>query len=473
MQEAEKSFLGIRFAYVTNRTRWTGAWIDLWYPSWTRQKEAGSWCTLSEEDQDSAPQPSTIHQCNIRQQIISIISFLMSNKTCAIWNWHPVPHKMVNPTVKRVFRIFRKCANFFPQVSFLERLLEIHFWMESWSFFQLYRLHIVSFQNGRHPIFLLSYPFLLASSRNFQSTISHLADMLILMMVEINQRKRWDGICSISQAVWSTCFFCCNLLSMFSAVTNVWQNVQALVLQEGSFQHILRISNTNIDGRNKAMFAFTAIKGIGRRFSNILCKKADIDLNKRYGAPHSGPFLSALYSSFLSIFHFSLLFPCRAGELTNEEIDKVITILQHPRQFKIPNWMLNRQKDIKDGKYSQVYSNFLDTKLREDIERLKKIRAHRGLRHYWGLRVRGQHTKTTGKPNNIFESFSFQHSPSLLQNSSLHRMVTNSVQVVRDELLVSPKRREVKPGSRLSFQTHFGRARAANKAFETILLWLI
>ncbi|KAE9618327.1 putative ribosomal protein S13 [Lupinus albus] len=22
---------------------------------------------------------------------------------------------------------------------------------------------------------------------------------------------------------------------------------------------------------------------------------------------------------------------------------------------------------------------------------------HRGLRHYWGLRVRGQHTKTTGR----------------------------------------------------------------------------
>jgi ribosomal protein S13 len=24
-------------------------------------------------------------------------------------------------------------------------------------------------------------------------------------------------------------------------------------------------------------------------------------------------------------------------------------------------------------------------------------RNHRGLRHYWGLRVRGQHTKTTGR----------------------------------------------------------------------------
>ncbi len=39
----------------------------------------------------------------------------------------------------------------------------------------------------------------------------------------------------------------------------------------------------------------------------------------------------------------------------------------------------------------------MDSKLREDLERLKKIRAHRGLRHYWGLRVRGQHSKTTGR----------------------------------------------------------------------------
>jgi small subunit ribosomal protein S18e len=35
--------------------------------------------------------------------------------------------------------------------------------------------------------------------------------------------------------------------------------------------------------------------------------------------------------------------------------------------------------------------------MREDLERLKKIRNHRGLRHYWGLTVRGQHTKTTGR----------------------------------------------------------------------------
>ena len=46
------------------------------------------------------------------------------------------------------------------------------------------------------------------------------------------------------------------------------------------FQHILRVQNTNIDGTRNIMFAMTAIKGIGRRFSNIICKKADIDLSK-------------------------------------------------------------------------------------------------------------------------------------------------------------------------------------------------
>ncbi|CAL4919510.1 unnamed protein product [Urochloa decumbens] len=113
------------------------------------------------------------------------------------------------------------------------------------------------------------------------------------------------------------------------------------------FQHILRLLNTNVDGKQKIMFALTSIKGVGRRFSNIVCKKADIDMNKR--------------------------------------------------QFKVPDWFLNRKKDYKDGRFSQVVSNALDMKLRDDLERLKKIRNHRGLRHYWGLRVRGQHTKTTGR----------------------------------------------------------------------------
>merc|ERR1712243_531508 len=126
------------------------------------------------------------------------------------------------------------------------------------------------------------------------------------------------------------------------------------------FQHILRVMNTNIDGKTKIMYAMTSIKGVGRRFSNICLKKADIDMNKR------------------------------AGELSDEEVERLVTIMQNPRQHKIPDYYLNRPKDIKDGKYSQILANGLENKLREDLERLKKIKAHRG------LRVRGQHTTSTG-----------------------------------------------------------------------------
>ena len=30
------------------------------------------------------------------------------------------------------------------------------------------------------------------------------------------------------------------------------------------------------------MYALTSIRGIGRRFANLVCKKADVDLMKRY-----------------------------------------------------------------------------------------------------------------------------------------------------------------------------------------------
>uniref|UniRef100_A0AC11BQZ2 Uncharacterized protein n=1 Tax=Ovis aries TaxID=9940 RepID=A0AC11BQZ2_SHEEP len=119
--------------------------------------------------------------------------------------------------------------------------------------------------------------------------------------------------------------------------------------------------------RHLDLTLFSINLGVGRRYAHVVLRKADIDLTKR------------------------------AGELTEDEVERVITIMQNPRQYKIPDWFLNRQKDVKDGKYSQVLANGLDNKLREDLERLKKIRAHRGLRHFWGLRVRGQHTKTTGR----------------------------------------------------------------------------
>jgi small subunit ribosomal protein S18e len=171
--------------------------------------------------------------------------------------------------------------------------------------------------------------------------------------------------------------------------------------EKSNFQYILRLLNTNVQGAQvskifaviakkswklmnlqKVMYALTKIKGVGRRYSNLVCKKADVDLNKRYSF-HS---LRWAIGRVLTIYS--------AGELTSEELERIVTIIQNPTQYKIPTWFLNRQRDIVDGKDSQILANGVDSKLRDDLERLKKIRAHR---HYWGLRVRGQHSKTTGR----------------------------------------------------------------------------
>ncbi|XP_059105531.1 small ribosomal subunit protein uS13-like [Peromyscus eremicus] len=132
----------------------------------------------------------------------------------------------------------------------------------------------------------------------------------------------------------------------------------SLVIPE-MFQYILRVLNTNIDGWQKIVFAITAIKGVGWRYAHVVLRKADIDLTKR------------------------------ARELMEDEVECVITIKQNPQQYKITDWFLNRQKDVKDRKYSQALANSLDNKLHENLERLKKMRAHRGPHHPWGLHVQG------------------------------------------------------------------------------------
>jgi small subunit ribosomal protein S18e len=137
------------------------------------------------------------------------------------------------------------------------------------------------------------------------------------------------------------------------------------------FQHILRVLNTNIDGKRKTMFALTKIIGIGKRFANLLCKKSEIELDRR------------------------------AGTLTNEEIEKLVAIINNPKQFKVPDWFVNRQRDFVTGKTTQQVINVLIAAVRGDIERMKKIRVHRGIRHYWGHRVRGQHTCTTGRKGKV------------------------------------------------------------------------
>merc|ERR1711957_1124706 len=120
-------------------------------------------------------------------------------------------------------------------------------------------------------------------------------------------------------------------------------------------------------GKDKVMYALCSIKGIGKRFSNLVCKLAEIDMNKR------------------------------AGELTETEIENVNKILANPTDWGVPKWFLNRQSDPREGTASQLIANQVDTKLREDLERLKKMKSNRGLRHFRGIKVRGQKTCSTGR----------------------------------------------------------------------------
>ncbi len=94
----------------------------------------------------------------------------------------------------------------------------------------------------------------------------------------------------------------------------------ALVTGEKSnFQFILRLLNTNVDGKQKVMYALTKIKGVGRRYSNLVCKKADVDLNKRCAHPTFSPsYLNIVVSSIENyILQDAMLIAEKITELAN------------------------------------------------------------------------------------------------------------------------------------------------------------
>ncbi|OEL24395.1 hypothetical protein BAE44_0014586, partial [Dichanthelium oligosanthes] len=61
--------------------------------------------------------------------------------------------------------------------------------------------------------------------------------------------------------------------------------------------------------------------------------------------------------------------------LTPKELTRLMTVMENPRKFKVSHWFLNRKKDYKVSRLSQVVTDTLDIKTRDDLERLKKIRV--------------------------------------------------------------------------------------------------
>ena len=70
----------------------------------------------------------------------------------------------------------------------------------------------------------------------------------------------------------------------------------------------------------------------------------------------------------------------------------IISLNEH-----VPNWLLNRQKDYDTGE--DIHSVSVDLKMTndEDLNRMKKVKSYRGIRHASGHKVRGQRTYSNGR----------------------------------------------------------------------------
>lgn len=84
------------------------------------------------------------------------------------------------------------------------------------------------------------------------------------------------------------------------------------------------------------------------------------------------------------------------GNLTDDQLDELEKIVLNPVSYGVPVWMVNRRKDS-SGTNRHLIGADLDFAIRQDIEAEKNIKSYRGVRHMFGLPVRGQRTKTMGR----------------------------------------------------------------------------
>ena len=133
------------------------------------------------------------------------------------------------------------------------------------------------------------------------------------------------------------------------------------------FNYIVRLHGSNLDGTKLLPYALCDLKGVGIRVSKTMIKKLGLD-----------PSL-------------------RLGTLSEADVRRLEEILDNPASGGIPNWMLNRRKDLETGKDVHLLGSDLTLRVRDDIDLMKETRSWKGNRHARGLKVRGQRTKTTAR----------------------------------------------------------------------------
>ena len=133
------------------------------------------------------------------------------------------------------------------------------------------------------------------------------------------------------------------------------------------YKHILRIAGKDIEGGKKLIVALSEIKGVGYNFAQVVIQSLNINPNMR------------------------------VGFLTENDIREIEQAISNPARAGIPQWYLNRRKNMDDGSNNHLITSDLDFAASNDIEREKLVMSWRGYRHMFGLRVRGQCTRTTGR----------------------------------------------------------------------------
>ena len=111
----------------------------------------------------------------------------------------------------------------------------------------------------------------------------------------------------------------------------------------------------------------TQIRGVGYMFANTILNVLKINPNQRI------------------------------GHLSPEQVNSIESIIKNPSGSNFPSWFLNRRKDVETGEDKHLLTSDIAFTVRNDIEREKTSGSWRGIRHMFGLKVRGQRTRCTGR----------------------------------------------------------------------------
>ena len=136
-------------------------------------------------------------------------------------------------------------------------------------------------------------------------------------------------------------------------------------MAEQEFKHMVRITRKDVDGNSTIVTALTEIKGVGKAFALAICKVLDLDQEQQI------------------------------GYIDEDSVNKIEEVLENPQEYGIPEWLLNRRLDYETGETKHLIESDLNMTLRDDLNRMKKVRSYKGKRHEVGLPVRGQRTKST------------------------------------------------------------------------------